>query len=764
MTVVAVKGKARSAKAKVEPSDGRELLSALSGRIEPVRVGAGYRLGLLLVAVAMLVLPLIYVALVTGVGCLVYWHAVHNVSVLDGRGGGRGRLLLYVAPLVIGAVLLLFMIKPLFARRPKRSDPVTLSVCDEPVLFAFVQRLCAIVGAPRPARIDVDCQVNASASFGGGWLSLPRRDLVLTIGLPLVAGLTLRQLTGVLAHEFGHFAQGTGMRLTYVIRSMNAWFYRVVYERDAWDEWLVNAQREMGGGAIALVVLVSRFFVWLTRRVLWCLMAAGHGISSFMLRQMEFDADRYEARVAGADAFAQTVDRLRLLNVGSQAAFNDLEAAWRERRLCDDLPQLIRAREADLPEELRKLVCHGARPDKTGWFDTHPCDSERLASVRRENAPGIFRGAEAPASVLFKDFAALSRWATVAFYRSAIDRKLKPENLIPTESLVESRGKKKESYASLTRYFQGLIDPVRPAFFDSATTPPRDADTAAELIFAGRTALTDAAPTAVLAARRFAEADQALAAVARIRALWRAGVSRVDAKSFGLPGNGTGAEADVQAVERHATAMVEAARAALDSALAPAMARLRAALDLEKLTAAEANKGSTPGSTGSEDDADDFGEYDLADEPEAGSGDRLVDALRLLRATSGGIERLRQQYYAFGALLSQVSPGQNSEELVAEVISLSRKTSEQMMETHGLLRGTLYPYEHAERGASVARYALEHVPPPEEVVAVYHAAEAMIEAVYSLYMRVLADLANRAEQAESSLGLPPLAEPSAEGE
>ena len=55
--------------------------------------------------------------------------------------------------------------------------------------------------------------------------------MVLLIGLPLAAGLSLRQFAGVLAHEFGHFSQGFGMRLTYVIRSINIWFMRVVYER-----------------------------------------------------------------------------------------------------------------------------------------------------------------------------------------------------------------------------------------------------------------------------------------------------------------------------------------------------------------------------------------------------------------------------------------------------------------------------------------------------------------------------------------------------
>ena len=61
---------------------------------------------------------------------------------------------------------------------------------------------------------------------------------MLTIGLPLVAGLSAREFGGVLAHEFGHFAQGGGMRLTAVVRGVNAWFGRVVYERDEWDETL----------------------------------------------------------------------------------------------------------------------------------------------------------------------------------------------------------------------------------------------------------------------------------------------------------------------------------------------------------------------------------------------------------------------------------------------------------------------------------------------------------------------------------------------
>ena len=106
------------------------------------------------------------------------------------------------------------------------------------------------------------------------------------------------------------------MRLTYVIRNINFWFARVVYERDAWDVQLEESARN-SDFRIALVLHATRFCVWLTRRILWVLMHIGNAISCFMLRQMEYDADSYEAKLAGSDAFESTAARLQILNVAT---------------------------------------------------------------------------------------------------------------------------------------------------------------------------------------------------------------------------------------------------------------------------------------------------------------------------------------------------------------------------------------------------------------------------------------------------------------
>jgi hypothetical protein len=214
------------------------LRQALAGRFEPVRVPLAYRTGLLLVAVATVLLPVAYL----GVAALAAWgvglHAMHNGWILSGSGGKLFRAIAYVGPIIAGVVVVFFLFKPLLARPASRRSDLEIDAARFPLVFALVEGICRAVGAPTPSRIAVDCQVNASASFRQGLASFFGHDLQLTIGLPLATGLTLRQLAGVLAHEMGHFAQGSGMRLTYLIRSVNAWLARVVYERDEWDEKL----------------------------------------------------------------------------------------------------------------------------------------------------------------------------------------------------------------------------------------------------------------------------------------------------------------------------------------------------------------------------------------------------------------------------------------------------------------------------------------------------------------------------------------------
>jgi Zn-dependent protease with chaperone function len=426
---------------------------AFQGRIEPTRVSPLYQAGLGVVALAMVLLPLLYLALIAAMGWLVWWHLKHDGEVFE-HVRGRGYLLaalLYFGPAVAGGIFVLFLIKPLFSRKTKEPKPFVLKPEDQPVLFAFVRKICEQVGAPVPREIRMDSQVNASAGFRRGWLSFFGRDLVLVIGTPLVAGMTMRQLAGVLAHEFGHFAQGAGMRFSYVIRSVNGWFARVVFERDSWDDRL-DAWAQSEDWWLKVVFMLAKGGVWLGRRVLWCLMHAGHAISCFMSRQMEFDADSYEAKVAGSAEFGATSRRLRELGVAHAMAMNDAHQTFQTRELPDDLNALVLWRERSMPADLRQNLEKTAQESKTAWNDTHPADVDRVKAAEALAAPGVFH-LEEPAAGLFRDFDALSRAVTRHMYEHEMELPMNKLSLRDSARMMQDRAASDDSGKALERFF-----------------------------------------------------------------------------------------------------------------------------------------------------------------------------------------------------------------------------------------------------------------------------------------------------------------------
>ena len=289
--------------------------------------------------------------------------------------------------LVLCPVVLLFMIKPLFYRDPKTDGkPQRLKESAEPFLFQYVAAICESVGAPIPRSIRVNCDVNASASFRRGFASMFSEDLTLTIGLPLVAGMTVRELTGVLAHEFGHFAQTTGMRASFVTAHINYWFSRAVYKRDGWDEQLANASR-IWDPRIAVFVWSARAGVWLSRQVMYVLAWLGNAISCLMMRQMEFDADRYEARMVGSKSFGKSTQRLvQQLAFADFMAMNDLQRFSDETRLADNLPRLVVSNVPHITPEIRKALREFQRTKTTGLslIRTRPIPSELRVPGKNE--------------------------------------------------------------------------------------------------------------------------------------------------------------------------------------------------------------------------------------------------------------------------------------------------------------------------------------------------------------------------------------------
>lgn len=468
----------QSPPAAVALSSGASPL-AVAGTIEPTRLSWLYRAGLFVVAIAMLLLPLLYLSVVAGAASVVWWHLTANRWLLSDVS--QWRLLGYAAPAVIGVALVFFMVKPLLARPANRRDPLPILPDEEPGLFDFIEQICRQVRAPVPRRVQMDCQVNASAGFLPGRLGILKRDLVLTIGLQLVAGLSIRELGGVLAHEFGHFAQGGGMRLTALVRGINGWFARVVYERDHWDEKLENWSKEWDW-RVGFILVMARGSIWLSRRVLFGLMMAGHAISCFMMRQMEYDADSYEIKFAGSDAFARTSTRMRELNVGAQFGYNDLRHSWQERALPADLPAFLIERSGRIPDDLLAQL-RRVPGTTTGLLDTHPSDADRVRAAEAAAAPGILVGGDDPAARLFRNFQALSAKATRHHYTYDLGLDLDAVALVGLGDAVKKSRRREEGQQAVAEFFGDRLSVYRPLGLPLADTERlEEADLRAALI------------------------------------------------------------------------------------------------------------------------------------------------------------------------------------------------------------------------------------------------------------------------------------------
>ncbi len=710
------------------------VLDSFADRMRPVAVSLVYRLGLLVVAVTMVLLPLVYVGLIAAAGYGVYYHAVHNLSIFENVEPAKVAFLAYAGPLFIGVVLVFFMIKPLFARPPRREEPRSLARDDEPLLFAYIERLCALVGAPFPKRIDVDCQVNASASFRRGWLSLLSQDLVLTLGLPLVDGLSLQQLTGVLAHEFGHFAQGAGMRLTYVIRSVNHWFMRVVYERDSWDEHLAEAARSGGHLFISLMVWGAQAMVWVTRRILWLLMNIGHAISCFMLRQMEFDADRYEARMVGSETFESTCRELSNLNVAFQKTLSDLGSSWEEGRLVDNLPGMVTVNRRDFDADLVGRIQEQVDDSSTGLFDTHPADRDRMASAVREGTDAVFRST-LPATALFHDFDELAATVSLDFYGANLGEAVTPESLRDLEEIQGRQAAAEEEGRSFGRFFQGIIHPLRPLDLAGAGSGAElDRESLRAEIEDARHVLRETSAAHRSQLPLYEEAQSDLVTALQAESLIEAGVS-ISPREFGLADSDLSTAMDKRAEARRRLKRLDGALGELEAAAAR---RLDRALDV-------------------------FEAPELVDEAEAGQRRGELSELRAaataIRAEATRLDALRIDYLILGAVVGALQENNENAKLVERFQRLAEQLHENLMKLRESWKPVPYPFDHTDASMTLGQFIVPDTPDINDVGSLYNLTQETLNRGFGVYHRVLGRLGRGAEEAEETLGLEPLPEP-----
>ncbi len=233
-------------------------------------------------------------------------------------GGDAANFFLSLAPLF----LLAFLVKGVFfVKRGTLGPSIEVTPDDEPQLYAFIRRIADETGSPRPHRVFLTPEVNASVFY-----DISVRNLIwptrknLNVGLGLVNVLTLDELKAVLAHEFGHFAQRTMALGTWVYIGQQA-LGAVVARRDAFDKFLDGLSRF--DIRIAWIGWAMRLIVWAIRAAIDTAFRGVVVLQRALSREMEFQADLVSVSLCGSDSLVHALRRLGPADdaLGRAAAF-----------------------------------------------------------------------------------------------------------------------------------------------------------------------------------------------------------------------------------------------------------------------------------------------------------------------------------------------------------------------------------------------------------------------------------------------------------
>ncbi|WP_330264757.1 M48 family metallopeptidase [Streptomyces griseorubiginosus] len=270
------------------------------------------------------------------------------------------------AVLTVTVLLAAAILRGFFAfLRAGRSGPVPHAVAvtpmEQPELWEQVRAAAEATGQRPPDELYLVAEVNAAVTEQSRLLGLRPGRRRMFLGLPLLAGLTVRQLRAVLAHEFGHYGNLDTRLGGLTMRGREALMHTV----EAFQQGSTQLHQAIG----ALYVGYARMYLRTTQSV---------------ARHQELAADRMAARYAGREA---TAAALRTIPVLDGAYTHYLETYAAIGGSLGVLPpvgevhggfrRLLAARTG---ERLAALSA-GHRPPRPHKYDSHPPMAERIALI-----------------------------------------------------------------------------------------------------------------------------------------------------------------------------------------------------------------------------------------------------------------------------------------------------------------------------------------------------------------------------------------------
>ncbi len=519
-----------------------------------------------------------------------------------------------------------------------------------------------------------------------------------------------------MAHELGHFSQKAGSRAHDLIRAINFWLVRLAFHRDRFDRFLERLIRHRRNPALEIYLKTLALPVTLTHKILRLLMLTGRTLSAHLSRQMEYDADRYEVRLAGYSSFDSTLREYLCLHAAQGLAISALQEQWKEKRLVDNFPRLVVATRRQAARAIEIQVERQIANEPAQRFATHPTVRQRIAHALREKGVGVF-ASDLPATALFSDLAGLEQRASLAFYRTQVGTQVEAASLIPTEDLKERQAQRAAERAALDRYFQNpssLKGVPLPAAW-----PPLDRPAALAGLRNAGPALASRNERHALASQQYhAAAEERLVAL-QARALLEAGFT-LRPGQFNLPEG-------LLSLAQRAAATAEERMRSLGAELTAGEER-------------EVRRLLLP--------------LSLLDGPPAAEAQRLLACAAFLGPHLPLLFELRETCVVLDILRVQIKPDRPNRRLRDALEARRTRLLEQLKELHRTLRGQAYPFDHAGPAVNLAQFAIPVMPADADLGRLMSTAEQARQKLYAVYNRLLGRIVWLAEQVEA--GLPEL--------
>jgi Zn-dependent protease with chaperone function len=258
---------------------------------------------------------------------------------------------------VAGAIAILVSILPRFDRYKPAGVQITPQ--SEPKLFEAISQMARKTGQRMPDAVYVIPKFNALVNERGVFMGFGRRRY-LSIGLPLFPLLTVSQLEGVLAHEFGHFYNGD--------LKLSPWIYRT---RKAMVRTLRNISSTRHSRFVGLIYIpYVDIFMYITQAI---------------ARRQEYRADELAARAVGREA---AIEGLHLGRIGDDAFKAYWESDVRPLISQGARPPIMEgfrrfASNKEIVESLERKVQVRLKDDKTDDYDSHPALPDRVAALKQ---------------------------------------------------------------------------------------------------------------------------------------------------------------------------------------------------------------------------------------------------------------------------------------------------------------------------------------------------------------------------------------------